>query len=221
MSLSPPDKFPAGITIPKQAGDKQRRAGSRGRSSAGGGSIGRSARRPHISLVTALFQTPPSPSGRVQKSKRRTSTRRAAPKFLQRPKEPSESMRDLQLQTYARTGRVGNFGKVLFNFPKFARSSRQVTDAFLSSDSADGPLPLAWRIYLGNYLAFYPPPPHYPTALSNPPTGIIAAAEMRCQYYISLLSEKFLTVQGPPEWLKGIRFAPPKLQKIARLNRYR
>lgn len=154
LSLSPPDKVPDGITIPdrkgpKHGGDKQQRASSRGRSSTGG-SMGRSARRPHISLVSALFQTPPSPSG-MQKFKRRANIRRAAPKFLLRAKEPSESMRNLQLLTYARTGRVGNLSKVLFNFPKFARSCRQLTDVFLSSDSADGPLPQAWRIYLGNY----------------------------------------------------------------------
>ena len=86
--------------------------------------------------------------------------------------------------------------KVLFCFPRFADVCRQLTDLFLGSDAVDGPLPQTWRIYL----------------------GIIAAAEKRCQYYISLLSEKFLTIQGDKGWLKGIEHTPPKLQRIVHLN---
>ena len=87
-------------------------------------------------------------------------------KFLPKAKEPSEEVRNLQMQTYWKTGRVNNFNKLLFSFPRFAKTCRDVTDLFLSDNAMDGPLPQTWRIYL----------------------GILAAAEKRCQYYISLLS---------------------------------
>lgn len=196
---SPRGAFPIGIMIPESKGtiygDRQR-SRSRGRLSIGS-SIGRSTR--WAALASAIFQTPPSPSNLASshKIKRRPAGRRPVTKFLPKAKEPSEDVRNLQMQTYWKTGRVNNFNKLLFLFPRFAKTCREVTDLFLSDDAMDGPLPQTWRIYL----------------------GILAAAEKRCQYYISLLSEKFLTIQGPVEWLKGIAFCPPKLQRIAHLNK--
>lgn len=81
-------------------------------------------------------------------------------------------------------------------FPRFAEVCRETTDLLLSEDSQHGPLPQTWRIYL----------------------GVLAAAEKRSQYYLSLLAEKFLTVHGNKEWLKGLEYAHPKLRRIGRLN---
>lgn len=189
----------SGIMIPdpnKMNGDRTRST-SRGRTPVG--SFSRGSRRTTVSMVSSIFQTPPSPPNGLNTSykfKRRNHPRRQIPKFLPKPKPPSDEVRNLQVNAYMRTGRIGNFNKILFHFPRFAEMSREVTDLFVSDDSPNGPLPQHWRIYL----------------------GILAAAEKKCQYYLSLLSEKFLTVRGDREWLKGIQYAPPKLQKIAKLN---
>lgn len=189
-NISSRDSFPVGIMIP----DRQR-SRSKGRMPIAS-SIGRTTRRAAASLISSLFQTPPSP-GTGGKFKRRANGRRTVSKYFPKAKEPSDEVRALQMQTYARTGRINNFNKVLFQFPKFAEINRRVTDLFLSDDSMDGPLPQTWRIYL----------------------GVIAAAEKRCQYFQNLLSEKLLTVGGPVEWLKGIQYCPTKLQRIANLNK--
>jgi len=210
-NISSRDSFPVGIMIP----DRQR-SRSKGRMPVAS-SIGKTTRRAAASLISSLFQTPPSP-GAGGKFKRRTNARRALPKYFPKAKEPSDEVRALQMQTYARTGRssyaphdssfhlvssppgrINNFNKVLFQFPKFAEINRRVTDLFLSDDSMDGPLPQTWRIYL----------------------GVMAAAEKRCQYFQNLLSEKLLTIGGPLEWLKGIQYCPTKLQRIANLNKSR
>lgn len=188
----------AGIMIPdpnKMNGDYTRST-SRGRTPVG--SYGR-GRRTTASMVSSLFQTPPSPPNGLNTSykfKRRNHPRRQIAKFLPKPKFPSENVRRLQVEAYMRTGRVGNFNKILFHFPRFAEVSREATGLFVSDDSSNGPLPQHWRVYL----------------------GILAAAEKKCQYYLSLLSEKFLTIRGEKEWLKGIQYAPRKLQRIAGLN---
>lgn len=188
----------SGIMIPdpnKINGDYTRST-SRGRTPVG--SYGR-GRRTTASMVSSLFQTPPSPPNGLNTSykfKRRNHPRRQVAKFLPKPKTPTEYVRRLQIEAYMRTGRVGNFNKILFHFPRFAEVSREATDLFVSDDSSNGPLPQCWRIYL----------------------GILAAAEKKCQYYLSLLSEKFLTICGEKEWLKGIQYTPRKLQRIAGLN---
>lgn len=154
VSISSKDNFPAGIMIPETKGaiyGERQRPRSIAKMPADS-SIGGSNRRPPVSLVSTLFQTPPSPSSAMllsHKFKRRANICRPAPKYLPKAKEPNENMRSLQLQTYTRTGRVGNFSQVLFNFPRFSRLCRQVTDLFLSSESVAGPLPQTWRIYLG------------------------------------------------------------------------
>lgn len=189
----------SGIMIPdpnKMNGDRTRST-SRGRTPVG--SFGRGSRRTTVSMVSSLFQTPPSPPNGLNTSykfKRRNHPRRQIPKFLPKPKPPSDEVRALQVNAYMRTGRIGNFNKILFHFPRFADVNREATDLFVSDDSPNGPLPQHWRIYL----------------------GILAAAEKKCQYYLSILSEKFLTVRGEREWLKGIDYAPLKLQRIAKLN---
>lgn len=189
----------SGIMIPdpnKTMNGDRARSTSRGRTPVG--SFGRGSRRT-VSMVSSLFQTPPSPPNGLNTSykfKRRNHPRRQIPKFLPKPKRPSEDVKGLQVNAYMRTGRVGNLNKILFHFPRFAEVNREATDLFVSDDSPNGPLPQNWRIYL----------------------GILASAEKKCQYYLSLLSEKFLTVRGEREWLKGIQFAPLKLQRIAKLN---
>lgn len=188
----------SGIMIPdsnKMNGDYTRST-SRGRTPVG--SYGR-GRRTTASMVSSLFQTPPSPPNGLNTSykfKRRNHPRRQITKFLPKPKPPSENVRKLQVEAYMCTGRIGNFNKILFHFPRFAEVNREATELFVSDDSPNGPLPQRWRIYL----------------------GILAAAEKKCQYYLSLLSEKFLTIRGEREWLKGIQYAPRKLQRIAKLN---
>lgn len=190
----------SGIMIPdpnKTMNGDRTRSTSRGRTPVG--SFGRGSRRTTVSMVSSLFQTPPSPPNGLNTSykfKRRNHPRRQIPKFLPKPKPPSDDIRYLQVDAYMRTGRVGNLNKILFHFPRFAEVNREATDLFVSDDSPNGPLPQKWRIYL----------------------GIIAAAEKKCQYYLSLLSEKFLTIRGEKEWLKGIQNTPPKLQRISKLN---
>ncbi|PWW80840.1 PA26-domain-containing protein [Tuber magnatum] len=190
----------SGIMIPDpnkgSANGERPRSTSRGRTPIG--SFGRGNRRTTVSMVSSLFQTPPSPPngvGASYKAKRRQA-RRPIPKYLPKPKPPSEEVRALQVNAYMRTGRVGNLNKILFFFPQFAEINRETTDLFLSDDSGNGPLPQKWRIYL----------------------GIISSAEKKCQYYLSLLSEKFLTVRGDRQWLKGLQYTPRKLQRISKLN---
>ena len=178
------------------ANGERPRSTSRGRTPIG--SFGRGNRRTTVSMVSSLFQTPPSPPNAVGASYKvkRRQARRPIPKYLPKPKSPSDEVRALQVSAYMRTGRIGNLNKILFFFPQFADINRETTDLFLSDDSGNGPLPQKWRIYL----------------------GIISSAEKKCQYYLSLLSEKFLTVRGDRQWLKGLQYTPPKLQRISRLN---
>ncbi|RPA97476.1 PA26-domain-containing protein [Choiromyces venosus 120613-1] len=190
----------SGIMIPDpnkgSANGERPRSTSRGRAPIG--SFGRGNRRTTVSMVSSLFQTPPSPPNGVSASYKvkRRQARQPIPKYLPKPKSPTEEVRALQVSAYMRTGRVGNLNKILFFFPHFAEINRETTDLFLSDDSGNGPLPQRWRIYL----------------------GIISSAEKKCQYYLSLLSEKFLTVRGDRQWLKGLQYTPPKLQRISKLN---
>ncbi|KAF3932724.1 Sestrin-1 [Dactylella cylindrospora] len=48
--------------------------------------------------------------------------------------------------------------------------------------------------------------------------GILAAAEHKCQYYVSLLSRYFIDYGGNKTWLRGLEYAPKKLQRLAKLN---
>lgn len=188
----------SGINIPdpSRGSSNGDRSTSRGRTPIG--SSGRTSRRATVSMVSTVFQTPPSPPGGLNASyiAMRRGNRRTMPRFQTKPRAPSDEVRALQVGAYMRTGRVGNLNKILFYFPRFAEINRVTTDLLLSDDYGNGPLPQKWRIYL----------------------GIIAAAEKKCQYYLSLLSDKFLTVRGDKKWLKGLQNVPKKLQRIGKLN---
>ncbi|KAM3866815.1 sestrin-3 [Diretmus argenteus] len=61
----------------------------------------------------------------------------------------------------------------------------------------DGPLPLPYRHYI----------------------AIMAAAQHRCSYLVSLHSAQFLRVGGDPLWLQGLEAAPPRLRLLDHINK--
>jgi PA26 p53-induced protein (sestrin) len=50
--------------------------------------------------------------------------------------------------------------------------------------------------------------------------GIMAAAEMKCQYFMTLMSEQFLQTpaRGQRAWLQGLDNVPPQLRGLAKYN---
>ncbi|KAB5530928.1 hypothetical protein PHYPO_G00134980 [Pangasianodon hypophthalmus] len=74
-------------------------------------------------------------------------------------------------------------------------------NCFLRTQNAllqpDGPLPLSWRHYI----------------------IIMAAARHQCSYLVQLHSSAFLLAGGDESWLRGIRCAPLKVQRLQTLNK--
>ncbi|KAK6539183.1 Sestrin-1 [Orbilia ellipsospora] len=91
-------------------------------------------------------------------------------------------------------GRVTNMNKILSFYPDFAKANMATVDGLISRSGSA--LSRTWKLYI----------------------GILAAAEHKCQYYISLLSRYFLDYGGNKTWLRGLEYAPRKLQRLAKLN---
>jgi hypothetical protein len=119
---------------------------------------------------------------------------RSIPGKPNKPKFPTESALNLYLELFRSYGRITNLYKVFSFCPKFAHAR---TDLIAHVNEQDYSVPIDQRIYL----------------------GIMAAAEQKCQYYLSILQYDFLQVRGDPAWLEGLHAAPPKFQALARLNK--
>nr|XP_028571025.1 sestrin-1-like isoform X1 [Podarcis muralis] len=77
----------------------------------------------------------------------------------------------------------------------------QYLDSFLRMQHyllhMDGPLPFYCRHYI----------------------AIMAAARHRCRYLVNLHALQFLRVGGDPQWLRGLEYIPPKLQRLSEINK--
>ncbi|GAB5587688.1 hypothetical protein Unana1_02588 [Umbelopsis nana] len=107
---------------------------------------------------------------------------------------PSDQyIRDLMVKNFLDSGRLSNTFRLLAFFPtyfeKFDLAYHQIIR------SSVGPLERTWRSYL----------------------GIMAAAEHKCQYLVSLQKLYFLQHGGDPLWLKGVDHIPLKLRNISTL----
>ncbi|KAK6338779.1 Sestrin-1 [Orbilia brochopaga] len=91
-------------------------------------------------------------------------------------------------------GRVTNMNKMLSFYPKFAKVNMDTVQGLISRPGSA--LSRTWKLYI----------------------GILAAAEHKCQYFVSLLSRYFLDYGGNKTWLRGLEYAPRKLQRLAKLN---
>ncbi|KAF3176170.1 Sestrin-1 [Orbilia oligospora] len=91
-------------------------------------------------------------------------------------------------------GRVTNMNKILSFFPKYATVNMETIDGLVNRPGSA--LSRVWKLYI----------------------GILAAAEHKCQYFVSLLSRYFLDYGGNRTWLRGLEYAPKKLQRLAKLN---
>jgi len=92
------------------------------------------------------------------------------------------------------SGRVTNVKRLMSFHPLYL-------DSFMNTESyvmdGEGPLPFDWRYYI----------------------GILAAARHQCCYLVNICETEFLLKNGDPEWLKGIEYAPKKLQNLMELNK--
>ncbi|KAI9861447.1 MAG: Sestrin-1 [Trichoglossum hirsutum] len=110
---------------------------------------------------------------------------------------PSEAVQDLHLTRFKNYGRVTNLYKILSITPQFAVANMDITNEVLFYN-LPYLIPLDQRVYL----------------------GIMAAAEMKCQYLMTLMSEQFLQTpaRGQRIWLQGLDNVPPKLRGLAKYN---
>ncbi|KAH8552284.1 PA26 p53-induced protein-domain-containing protein [Umbelopsis sp. PMI_123] len=108
--------------------------------------------------------------------------------------QPSDQyIRDLMVKNYLDSGRLSNTFRLLAFFPTFFEKFDLAYHQIMRSSV--GPLERTWRSYL----------------------GLLAAAEHKCQYLVSLQKLYFLQYGGDPSWLKGIQYAPLKLRNISTL----
>ncbi|XP_076865073.1 sestrin-2 [Brachyhypopomus gauderio] len=78
--------------------------------------------------------------------------------------------------------------------PAYLRCFLHTQNALLQPD---GPLPLSWRHYI----------------------IIMATARHQCSYLVQKHSSAFLSAGGDERWLRGLHFAPPKVQRLQTLNK--
>ncbi|RUS19053.1 PA26 p53-induced protein-domain-containing protein [Jimgerdemannia flammicorona] len=114
--------------------------------------------------------------------------------YVPTPGRPAnEHVRILLIKTYVETGRLSNLLRVKAFFPTYVEKHHVSMNALMRGQS--GPLHRSWR----NYIA------------------IMAASQHNCQYLVSLRKSYFLQHSGDPSWLKGLAYAPTKLQNLATL----
>ncbi|KAG0168863.1 Sestrin-1 [Apophysomyces sp. BC1034] len=104
-----------------------------------------------------------------------------------------EYVRQMMVKTFMEEGRLANLFRIMAFFPTFYEIYHTTYSNIVRA--AIGPLHRTWKCYL----------------------GIMAAAEQRCQYLVSVLKLDFLQNGGDPVWLKGIEHCPPKLRHISGL----
>lgn len=95
--------------------------------------------------------------------------------------------------SFAAKGRISNLYMLMCLFPVFAEKYEAVYRCVIEGS---GPLPMFWR----NYIA------------------IMGASRHHCRYMIVQQEVQFYANGGDLNWLRGLSYAPPKLQKLATLN---
>jgi len=97
-------------------------------------------------------------------------------------------------ETFNNSGRITHLFRIMGYFPSYLEKFRRVYSSVIRGTG--GPIPRTWRYYI----------------------GIMASSCHSCQYLVSLLRSEFLLAGGDPSWLKGLPFAPHKIQKLAIIN---
>ncbi|CAG5121628.1 unnamed protein product [Candidula unifasciata] len=90
--------------------------------------------------------------------------------------------------------RLDHVSQVMGYHPDYLRNFHTTQNFILRED---GPLPYDYRHYI----------------------AIIASARHYCTYLVRLYEQEFLLHNGNPEWLKGIQYAPRKIQDLYEINK--
>lgn len=123
-------------------------------------------------------------------SRRRTNSTT----FSNRQRRANANLRTLHISCYMSTGRVSNMGRMLSYFPRCYETILQLHDELLRKEG--GPLQRTTKLYL----------------------AIMAAAQAKCQYFVSYFTKKFIQLGQNLEWLEGIHRTPPKIQRLGKIN---
>ncbi|KAL0480423.1 hypothetical protein AKO1_011085 [Acrasis kona] len=94
---------------------------------------------------------------------------------------------------FLENGIVANHSRVLMAYPQFAEVFFNSYHFIMRNI---GPLPITWRNYI----------------------GIMAASRHNCHYIVRRQEAEFLSNGGDPTWLKGIKYAPHKIQNLLKYN---
>ncbi|KJE93692.1 sestrin 1 [Capsaspora owczarzaki ATCC 30864] len=116
------------------------------------------------------------------------------PKLMPMNEEPgAEASYQVMVDSFLHDCRVSHFVRALSYHPTYLAAFLHTHHFILRGD---GPLPAHWR----NYIA------------------IMAAARCGVKYVVSVQQSTFLVNGGDTTWLKGLEFAPVKLQNLDELN---
>ncbi|KAK6986235.1 sestrin-1-like isoform X3 [Biomphalaria glabrata] len=98
------------------------------------------------------------------------------------------------MDAFIQNNRLDHVSQVMGYHPDYLRNFLTTQNYLLRED---GPLPYDYRHYI----------------------AIIAAARHHCIYLVKLHEQEFLLRNGNPEWLKGIAYAPRKIQDLYEINK--
>ena len=170
-------QFPAAILIP---GSSKSRDRSRSRGRTPGGSVPmRGGRKSVVSPVTVFshekfFPLSPSHSSEhhryAVRRRFKQSQTQSFPKMKTKPRAPSAEVHKLQISMFLTDGRTTNVNKLLLYFPEFTVANTRLVNRLMNETGSS--LSRSWKYYL----------------------AIMAVAEHKNQYFISLLSSSFLDV---------------------------
>ena len=111
------------------------------------------------------------------------------------PRQPhaSPQVREFQIASFVTHGRVTNYAKILSFLPRYLQCSTTCYEKLVGS--ARG-LSRTVKVYV----------------------ALLAAAELGCQYFVSYFSAKFGELGGDLAWIRSVKDAPVRIQRIATLN---
>lgn len=105
-----------------------------------------------------------------------------------------EQTYSLYVESYMQTCRLEHMVLIMGMHPQYLKEFLSVNMYLLKNDGA---LPYCYRSYI----------------------GILAAARHKCSYLVHLMESDFLMCGGDPDWLKGLKYACPKLQSLSFINK--
>lgn len=91
------------------------------------------------------------------------------------------------------SGRLSNLEQLVSMLPAFFPAFVTTLNQIMR---LDGPLPISWRHYI----------------------AILASARFNCEYLITIGELEFLQAKGDPMWLRGLEYAPKKIQSLMEFN---